>query len=96
MYRFKNMKPAPKYNKDEKQVELHIGNTKSWEFVIDTLEGRVGGEYTVYITVQQAFWLANLPLQVLGNSAKDVYSALKVAGYIALVPWDNRKMILKD
>ena len=96
MYRFKNMKPAPKYSKDKKQVELHIGNLTSHKFVVDTLEGQLGGTYTVHITLDQAFWLANLPLQVLGDSAKDIYSALRVAGYIALVPWDNRKMVLKD
>ena len=42
---------------------------------------------------EQVFWLANLPLTVLGTHAKPVYKALKEAGRTAFIPIDNYRRV---
>lgn len=42
----------------------------------------------------QLFWLANLPLRLLGEDAKRVYQALAKADEQAMVPLDNWRLVM--
>lgn len=41
------------------------------------------------LTKKQIFWIANLPLAVLGTAAKDVLGAIAKAGFKAFIPVDS-------
>jgi len=104
-YRLDNMKPPPKYNALEKQITLEINDddcpivTPSYsmdaiQLIEDLLERNVK-DGKVNVTVKQAFWLANLPLQILDKAAKPIYSALIRAEMSGLIPFDNRKLVFE-
>jgi len=46
------------------------------------------------ITMPMLFWLGNLPVKKLGEFAPDVYKALIKSGREAIIPIDNRRMVL--
>jgi hypothetical protein len=95
-YLLNNMRPAPKYSKDARQETLHIEDEEAFMFVADMLGSPTDENDNITITINQAFWLANLPLQILGKLAKPVYLALIECGQRALIPMDNRDMVLEE
>jgi hypothetical protein len=48
------------------------------------------------LTEFQLFWLANLPYDILGGWAPEIYAALKVMGLGAFVPIDNVKRARRE
>ena len=93
-YRLKTMQPAPQFNFEEKCIDLTVDNTDAIEFIENHLNRKVIDK-RVIITVKQAFWLANLPLQILDKAAKPIYSALIKAEMGAFIPFDNRKLVFE-
>lgn len=47
-----------------------------------------------WLTSEQALWLANLPVSVLGAYARPIYTELQDAGLGAFIPIDNERMVL--
>lgn len=47
-------------------------------------------------TMQGLFWLANLPLPVLGEFARETFRALERAGETALIPIDNWQLVMEE
>lgn len=79
--------PPPKFHKGEKVENLPVrGDAKAF---VMTLLGR-----PEKITRAMLFWLANLPVKKLGEFAPDVYRALIKSDNSALIPIDNRRMVL--
>lgn len=49
---------------------------------------------TGIVTWPLAMWLANLPVPLMGEHARPIFEYLERAGKRALIPWDNRVMVL--
>lgn len=47
------------------------------------------------VSMEQALWLANLPIEMLGGFAMEVYAWLVVCGLDAFIPIDNKRAIFK-
>jgi hypothetical protein len=47
-------------------------------------------------SVDQVFWLANLPLSMLEGDARVVYEAIIAAGEDAMIPLDNRQLVMEN
>lgn len=94
-FRIKNMRPAPPFNSNEKSINLILNNIDAIKFIETSLDRKINNDCVV-ISTGQAFWLANLPLQVLGKACKPVYSALIHVGLGALIPIDNRELAFEN
>ena len=92
-FRLNNMKPAPNYSGAEKKITLSLKGYLARALVQEML-GLTGKGSKISITMRQAFWLANLPLQTFNGLAKPVYEALIEANLGALIPYDNREMAM--
>lgn len=86
-FRESMMTPPPPFRKEDKIVELPLdGDAK--EFVMMALG------HPKAITMPMIFWLGNLPVKKLAPFAPDVYKALIKSGREAIIPVDNRRMVL--
>jgi hypothetical protein len=87
MLRETMLMPPPPFSKEDPVEELPVrGDAKG--FVMTALGNPKA------ITRPMLFWLANLPVRKLGPYAPDVYKALIEHGDDALIPIDNRRMVL--
>lgn len=91
--RLSTLSPAPKFDPQDKLLLLQISDNPTASFLISNLQRPIRNHQLV-ITIHQAFWLANLPLQILGKNAKQIYKSLIAAGQEGLIPIDNNQMIL--
>jgi hypothetical protein len=80
----KKLKPLPK----SKKLKFDTPETEAW--VRNVLDEPPSWTY------EQLHWLATMDPKDLGPSAEPVYSALVGAGLGALIPIDNRRMILGE
>jgi hypothetical protein len=83
------MRPCPKRKNGNKLFGKPL--TKELVMPLSRIAGFVLDKT---ITVNQAFWIANLPMSVLGHFAKPVYEWLIASGSRAMIPIDNRRYIL--
>lgn len=79
------LRPPPGVSPGEAVVALDLTIPAS-----DHLEAMVGRGRD--LSLGQVFWVANLPLYMLGKHAAEVYAAIGKAGHKALVPCDNWDM----
>jgi hypothetical protein len=78
-------RPVPTYNAEE-HVDL-VGSVEDMGFVFNLLGSSA-------VDKNRLFWLANLPLQALGERAKAVYQMIVDAGLKAAIPLDNYELIM--
>lgn len=82
-------RPCPEYKADSKQITLEFEDSETYAIVMDMLQQPAD------ITIDHAFWLANLSLVTLGMVlAKDLYLALEKANLHALIPIDNWDIVV--
>lgn len=86
-WRERNLTPPPAFDPSAKRVELRLS-----EAAADHTYRLLGGSPAV--TIEQLLWLANLPLERLGDQAKDVFTAIVEAGHPGFLPIDNRRRVL--
>jgi hypothetical protein len=85
--------PAPQFDPSHKAVSLQLpAVTEHW--ISLQLAGK-GYPYGYY-TYQLCMWLGNLSPQLLGEHARPIYTALARAGHVAIIPFDNRLMVLGE
>jgi hypothetical protein len=85
--------PAPQFDPSHKAVNLQLpAVTEHW--ISLQLAGK-GYPYGYY-TYQLCMWLGNLSPQLLGEHARPIYTALARAGHVAIIPFDNRLMVLGE
>jgi len=93
-----NLKPAPEYNPSEKQVIISITYPSAMELVKELLKMKMktkAKSEKLTITLMQAFWIANLPLQLFEGLAKPIYQALIDAELGAFIPIDNKNIVME-
>lgn len=78
---------------DEKMIRILVNDTDILRIIDQLLEGKAEAQNTGQVSMTQLHWLANLPLEKLGDQAERVYSALKTSDAAGLIPQDNRKWI---
>ena len=82
-------RPCPEYTSSGKQINLEFDNPEDYSIIMDMLR------YPPNVTVEHAFWLANLSILTLGMKlAKGVYQALEKAGLRAAIPIDNWVIVM--
>lgn len=88
-WRRATMQPPPAYDPEDRRVPLAFDRA-----VEDAVLALLGAPPA--ITMPMAFWLANLPLDMLHGIARPVYQAFVDAGpaMAALLPIDNQRMVL--
>lgn len=88
-------RPPPSFNPDDQTVELTSGilPTAPWKFLEDLLRIDISEQEPGRITIEQLFWVANLPVRDLGRHAEAIYSAFEKVGMGAAIPKDNREMV---
>lgn len=82
-------RPAPKYVAEEPLHELELPDETRTVFLHwlgNAPDFRRSG----------VFWLANLSVNRLGEHAKPLFKALVLADLEALIPWDNRVLVLGE
>jgi len=84
IFRMQMQRPAPEFNKKE----------KVYDFPEITKVVRLLKAKPPYC-VSQLFWLANLPLPLVGEAAKVVYLNLIDLGFDAFIPIDNKQLVLE-
>lgn len=84
------MGAPPDYNPDERVLPVQIeGKTGYW------IAEQTGFQYPPFVmTYSLAMWLGNLPVPYLGVHARPIFSALVDAGHGAIIPIDNRRLVL--
>lgn len=87
---------APQYDKTERifsLYQLESENEKGYDYLLELLMDE--RNFSIKdVSLNQMFWIANMPLQHLGIYAKDIYTWIKCVGCVALLPMDNRLKIL--
>lgn len=93
LFREATEKPCPNYSATDKRVTLSVWKfcPVAHRFVMAELFGGAPG-----ITFDMAFWLANLALPRLREHARPIYKAFVDAGQGALIPTDNRTLVLGE
>jgi len=89
--RMKNMLPPPVFDFTEKCTILTINDGNAIKFIENHLNRKVTDNHVV-VTVNQAFWLANLSLLVLKDACKPIFTALIQADLEAFIPIDNNRL----
>lgn len=87
----KNINP-PEFGEIDAAVKWHDSDP----FANDAVDNLLGTHSHIkdgLISKQQAFWLANLPLDVLGEQAPNIYRALENMKMAAFIPIDNREYV---
>lgn len=87
-FRKANLKPCPAFNFDHKDSKIKFP-TSCNKFVMDLCGS------PKYITINQAFWLANAPLDILKPYAKAIYTAFDKCKQGCLIPIDNYNIVMK-
>tara|TARA_B100000700_G_scaffold252166_1_gene283528 strand:- start:9037 stop:9615 length:579 start_codon:yes stop_codon:yes gene_type:complete len=90
-YRMDNLKDKPEYNPNSKQ--LTVNHTQD-ELVIRMALDLDDNCHS--ISIEEAFWLANLPLPMLEGVAKPIYSFLEKNGMKAFIPLDNYNAVFNS
>lgn len=91
--------PVPEFDADDRCYELttRVLPSEAWVFVERYLELRHSYDdprvKPGVLCVRQLAYLANAPLDDLGNHARAIYATLGKLGLIAFVPIDNRKRV---
>jgi hypothetical protein len=93
-----HMQPPPKFEPRTKQLYLgsYLIDDETWSWIAQMLQINTRQQRKRNISIDQAFWLANLPLTVLGEHAAYIYRAFKAAGREALVPIDNYRRVQEE
>ena len=79
------LNPPPEFD-NTKEINFPVSiNTK--EFILNELD-------YPYITFAGLFWIANLPVDMLGNFAQEIYVALEEIGKKVLIPIDNYNFVI--
>jgi hypothetical protein len=89
------LRPAPKYDPFEKRFSLgqHITEA-TWGAIAKMLEeGDDRNERTICLS--ELFWLANLPLDMLGELALPLFTALTALGKEVAIPMDNYRRVME-
>lgn len=81
-------RPAPERNLKEVQVPLTLPPD-----VVFWLSGLVE-DYDGVLSLNQVVWLGNMSMRSLGKHAAVIYRALIDAGFRAVIPLDNREVVL--
>lgn len=89
-----NMQPPPEFDCSCSQALLK--SSKVAAFVKSMHVDCRAVKQQTKVTMKQMFWLANLPLELLGNYAKDVYLELIDQGYGVFIPIDNKEIVLGE
>lgn len=82
------MKPCPAFDATKTKVEIKFPASCN-NFVMDLLQN------PPYITINQLFWLGNLPLDLLKTHAKEIFTAFDKYKHGGIVPIDNYNIIMK-
>lgn len=86
VFRSLSLQPPQSY---ENQKEVEVKASKELEEFLLNLLGHP------YLTAVGLFWIANLPVKMLGSFAKETYRLLDKMKMSAFVPIDNYDLIMK-
>ncbi len=89
------LQQCPSTNTNAARSSIEFSDNFTRDFVRDLVRTS-NGDYSIDVhpmTDEQVFWLANLPLDMLGDFAPDVYAAVADAGCVAYIPIDNRRNV---
>lgn len=86
--RMANLTPCPPFKESDKKTNIKF--PKSCEAFVMILLGN-----PPYMTMNQAFWLGNLPLNILTPHATAIFTAFDAGGEGAIIPMDNYNIIMK-
>jgi len=83
--------PCPNYSATDARASIQVWrhSPAAHRFVMDELFGGAPG-----VTVKMMRWLANAPLQHLGQHAAPIYRAVEEAGARAHIPIDNYEAVM--
>ena len=87
-FRKANLRPCPAFDSGHKDSNIKFPKSCN-KFVMDL----VGNP--PYLTINQAFWLGNAPLDILSIYAKEIYTAFDKYNEGAIIPIDNYNIIMK-
>lgn len=85
-----NLAPPPDYLEGEETVEAPQEFIEAFLVVPGVKEGRE------VFTLDQVFWLANLPVPNLGEIGRPLYKWLNEHGYKVFIPLDNWQLVMED
>jgi hypothetical protein len=86
------LKPPPEFDdSNPKKFSTKELNETIKHFLIKSLGIQIKKDLT---TINQMVWIANLPLDMLGVFAEDIYKWIVKNGFKAFIPIDNREEIL--
>lgn len=88
-HRRANLRPAPKF-KASGRVYPTVGMSVGAEYLVSDL---LNNDIRL-VTPEQAFWIANLPIDMLGEFATEVYAWLVVCDLGGFIPIDNGDAVL--
>ena len=86
-HRKANMQSPPEFNSQHKPANIKFPKSCN-QFVMEL----VGNP--PYLTINQAFWLGNLSLDVLQPHAKAIYTAFEKCKEGAIIPIDNYNIVM--
>jgi len=82
-------KPCPAYDPHENQFDFSETPPEAQAFIRSLIPGAVN-----VLSRNQTFWLANSPLDLLGNQAKPIYKWFVSLHLKAWIPYDNQVLVL--
>lgn len=92
------MRSAPEWDPEEKQVYFN-GSSDAWVLIEKLLGLQNALEDNTYkpgnVSVEQCFWLANCPPQMLGVHIREVYEWLDRNELRVAIPVDNWRMVMR-
>lgn len=86
-------KKPPAFNENEQRYAISLPLDL---LNLEPLPEQMNGYGMVVLSISQLFWLANLPLSILGRGAEGLYRELERVDLLALIPIDNRREVLGD
>ena len=89
VFRNETEEPPPLYDLSERAVSLRL-SPEAEQFVNRLLL------FPPDYRMNQVFWLANLSRLTLGKHVKEIYEAIIQSDQAALIPLDNRRLVLGD
>lgn len=81
----------PKADFNDKEVHILQADISTTNYIHKDLLKRPGNGFV--FSFGDLMWVANLPLCYLGDSAADIYKALRDSGHGSLIPIDNLNMV---
>ena len=89
IFRKLNTRPIPKYNsKDVIKDFDHEGYSDAYHYIVELLG-------YPKMTVDGLFWISNLPIELLGKHAKQIYELIEDNKCVAFIPIDNYQLVMK-